>query len=192
MNGCLLCGVVLFPVLWLAVRYREGVRSLASGAGAFVTGIVDGAYGEDNDKQSDKSRTVCLDDVYYLFDVHAVVSKGFIWGVSDDSELVKEDKEYACGADETHTDEEYRIERGTECAPVGELIPHDILRDIPSDEEAGEESDDGKEELSGDEVKPVEEALAAYHEPVDTGKGEGAEYGNDAGGDGHYRGAALA
>ena len=142
---CLLCCVVLWAGLWFAARYPQRVRRLFRDGSVFVTGIVDGAYGEDNDKQSDKSRTVCLDDVHYLFDVHAVVSKGFIWGVSDDSELVKEDKEYACGADEAHTDEEYRIEGGAECAPVGELIPHDILRDIPSDEEAGEESDDGKE-----------------------------------------------
>ena len=59
-------------------------------------------------------------------------------------------------------------ERTLQGAPVGELITHQLAWYEPSDENAGKEAAQGKEQLSGDKVEPVKQRTAKHHQPVDS------------------------
>ena len=49
---------------------------------------------------------------------------------------------------------------------IAELIAHNLMGDIPPDEDTGEEAHHGQEYLASDKVKPVEQGLAKEGQPV--------------------------
>ena len=75
----------------------------------------------------------------------------------DKSELMKEYKQYAEGTDIFHTEEIKVEETATHGAPVGELVMHHFMWNGPTHEKTGEETTDGEEDLTRDEVENIEE-----------------------------------
>ena len=59
-------------------------------------------------------------------------------------------------------------EASTYRPPVGELVAHDLMGQEPSDEDTCQESHDGQEYLSCDEVEPLEQRLSIERETVDS------------------------
>ena len=79
---------------------------------------------------------------------------------------MKEDKEDGQGTDVLH-EEDIDVEVATtQRTPVGELVAHNIVRHCPPDEDTCEEADNGQEDLTGDEVEPVEQRLAEERQTV--------------------------
>lgn len=44
--------------------------------------------------------------------------------------------------------------------PIGEFVAHELVGDKPAEEDAGQKTYDGEENLSGDEIEPVEEGTS--------------------------------
>ena len=70
---------------------------------------------------------------------------------------MQEDSEDGEGTDIAYQEEVGLEEATAERSPVGELIANQLLGHIPANEQAGEETTDGQEELSRHEVEEVEE-----------------------------------
>ncbi len=80
---------------------------------------------------------------------------------------MQEDKENSQWADILH-EEDIEVEKASgQSSPVGELVAHYLMRDEPADEDASQEAHDRQENLSGDEVKPVEQRLAEEVQTLD-------------------------
>ena len=109
----------------------------------------------------------------------------------DDSQLVQEYRQDKYRADDSHTEQIDAEEPSAECAPVGELVFHDFLWHIPSNEEAGEEAADRQQYLSGHEIEYVEKRFAGYLQIIHVAQRERAEDADDASGDAHDEGAHL-
>lgn len=73
---------------------------------------------------------------------------------------MEEDNQDACGTEILDGKEIDMEERPAESAPIGELVAHQLVGQIPSHHQAGEESAYRQEHLTCDEVEDVEERLA--------------------------------
>ena len=51
-------------------------------------------------------------------------------------------------------------ETSAQRAPVGELVAYHLVGQKPTDKDTGQETDDGQEDLAGNEVEPVEQRLS--------------------------------
>ena len=56
----------------------------------------------------------------------------------------------------------------TQFSPVAELVAYDFMRHEPTDEDAGQEAYYGQENLTRDEVEPVEQRLTEERQPIDS------------------------
>ena len=74
---------------------------------------------------------------------------------------MKEYHQNADWADEANHEEEDWEESSLQCSPVGELITHNLLRHIPSQEKAGEERTHWHQQLCRQVITPSQEVLAA-------------------------------
>ena len=79
---------------------------------------------------------------------------------TQDPQLVQENDEDGHGAHESNEKEVGAEECGAQSAPVGELVFHNVLGHKPAQEDAGEESAYGQENLSGYKVEHIEERHA--------------------------------
>ena len=82
------------------------------------------------------------------------------------TKLVQKDEQDAERTDETDAEQEDAEESATDGSPVGELVAQGLPRHHPSHEQAGEQTTDRQENLSGDEVEKVEERLAEERQSV--------------------------
>ena len=75
------------------------------------------------------------------------------------SELMEEYQDDTHRADEPYGKQIGRKQSRVCCAMVGKLGTHRLLRHIPPDEQAREQTADGKEYLSGDKIEDIEKRL---------------------------------
>lgn len=93
---------------------------------------------------------------------------------------MEEDEEDGYGADVLDEGDVDVVEGGGDGAPVGELVAYNLSVHTPGNEDAGEETADGEEYLSGDEVEEVEEGHAEELETLPCTEAEGAEAAEEA------------
>lgn len=72
---------------------------------------------------------------------------------------MQENGEYAQRTNVAHAEQIGAKERGTKCAPIGELVFYKLSRHEPTKEYAGEETAHGQEYLSCYEVEDVEQRV---------------------------------
>ena len=76
---------------------------------------------------------------------------------------MQEDKQDTDGTDVLHQEDVEMEQRPvTQCPPVGKLIPHNLMRHEPADEDTGQEAHDGQEQLACHKVEQVEDRLAKH------------------------------
>ena len=80
---------------------------------------------------------------------------------------MKEDEKDADGTDILHEEQVEVEEASMQGAPVGKLIAYHLVRHEPSQEDAGQEPDNGQEYLSCQEVKPVEQRAPKERQTID-------------------------
>ena len=73
---------------------------------------------------------------------------------------MQEDQEDAGWSHETNHEKEYREESALQCIIVGKLIVYQLLRHIPSQEQAGKECTQWHQQLSRKVVTAGQEVLA--------------------------------
>ena len=84
----------------------------------------------------------------------------YIYSLSQYSELIQkyqEDKDRTDKLNQEKVDIENLSLQGS---PIGKLILHHLLRNIPTQEQTGEKTSHRKEQLTRYEVEPVEQGLA--------------------------------
>ena len=105
---------------------------------------------------------------------------------------MEEYKQYGQRAHVFYQEDEQMEETATEGSPIGKLIVDNLMRNKPSDENTGKEAYNGKEYLTSNKVKPVEQRCAKQHQAVHCTQRQRAEGSNDGTGDGDYQGGRLA
>ena len=81
---------------------------------------------------------------------------------------MQEDEEDADRTDILHQEQVKMEILSAQGAPVGKLVTHNLMRNEPSNEDAGEESDDRQENLACYEVKPVEHGPLEERQALDS------------------------
>ncbi len=80
---------------------------------------------------------------------------------------MQKDKENGQRTDVLHEEDIEVEETSWQRSPVGELVAYYLMRYEPTNKDAGQEAYDRQENLSGDEVKPVEQRLAEVAQTID-------------------------
>ena len=73
---------------------------------------------------------------------------------------MKENQQDTHRTNKAHQKKEHTEKRAPQRAPIGELVAHQLVRNKPPYENTCEESADGQEQLSGDEIEKVEQRHA--------------------------------
>ena len=84
----------------------------------------------------------------------------YIYSLSEHSKLVQEYQEDEDRTNELNQEKINTEETALQGSPVSKLILQNLLWHIPSQEQTGKETCHWKENLSGDEIKPIEKRLA--------------------------------
>ena len=92
---------------------------------------------------------------------------------------MEEDGEDRQRCHETHQEEVDAKETLRDGPPVGELILHQFLGHDPAEENTGQETTDGEEDLSGHEIEDIEQRLTANLQPAPVAQRQGADSPDD-------------
>ena len=82
-------------------------------------------------------------------------------------------------------------EASAQLAPVGELVVYYLVGYHPSNEDTCQETYDGQEYLTSDEVEPFEQRPTEEYQTVDSAQLQRTERTNDTGQDGDPHGGTL-
>ena len=93
---------------------------------------------------------------------------------------MEEDNQDACGTEILDGKEIDMEERPAESAPIGELVAHQLVGQIPSHHQAGEESAYRQEHLTCDEVEDVEQGLTKERQVLNVSQRRRAERAHQA------------
>ena len=135
-----------------------------------------------------------LDEVERLLPLTFLFPQGELEGANTSyySKLVHEYQDDEQGTDIFH-EEEIDVEKtSTESAPVCELVAHNLVWQIPTNEKAGEETTDGEEHLTRDEIEDVEQRLSEERQSLHTTKRQRAERTHDTTADSDYERSTVA
>ena len=80
----------------------------------------------------------------------------------DPAQLVHEDEQDAERTDVFHAEEVEVEETHAQRAPVAVFVAYQLVGEMPAHKQTGEETADGEEQLSGDEVEDVEQRPAQH------------------------------
>ena len=94
---------------------------------------------------------------------------------------MEEDGEDAERTDEAHEEQEETEERVAQSTVVSELVIYHLAGHHPANEDAGEETYDGQEYLTSDEVKEVEERHSQNRETVIAAQRQRTEHTDERG-----------
>ena len=90
-----------------------------------------------------------------------------------------------------HQEQVRMEEASSQSAPVGELVVYYLVGYHPANEDTCQETYDGQEYLTSDEVEPFEQRTAEHDQTVDSPQRQRAERTDDAGQDGDPHGGTL-